>query len=242
MKFTISARGKSANTPVLRFLATNFGNIAVRQIDSVFGFVERCSLYGGRVFKEPELAGRDIGIMNELGIGLRLPLSNHYVDRAEYESFRPLLRKYHRTGNSVIITSDELAHWVREDFPDYQIEASVIKNIDTHVEIEGAFDLYDTVVLPMRMNQDTEFLSAIARKERITLFANAGCALTCPSKICYPSISRANKFTGEKARCSFELKPREMLGIVDFDLDQLVRLGFSRFKMLRPREHGVTGY
>jgi hypothetical protein len=242
MQFTISARGKSANTPVLRFLATSFGNIAVRQIDSVFGFVERCSLYGGRVFREPELTERDIGIMNELGIGLRLPLSNHYVDRAEYELFRPLLRKYHRAGNSVIITRDELAHWVREDFPDYQIEASVIKNIDTHAEIERAFDLYDTVVLPMRVNQDTEFLSALACKERITLFANAGCALTCPSRICYPSISRANKFTGEQARCSYELKPREMLGIMDFDLDQLVRLGFSRFKMLRPRDHGMTGY
>jgi hypothetical protein len=242
MKFTISARGKSANAPVLRFLAANFGNIAIKQIDSLFGFVEPCTLYGGRVFKEPELTGHDIGIMNELGIGLRLPLSNHYVDRPEYESCRPLLRKYHRAGNSVIITSDELARWVHEDFPDYQIEASVIKNIDTHAEIERAFDLYDTVVLPMRVNQDAEFLSTIARKERITLFANAGCALTCPSRICYPSISKANKFTGERPRCSYELKPREMLGIVDFDLDALMRLGFSRFKMLRPRDHGLTGY
>jgi collagenase-like PrtC family protease len=242
MKFTISARGKSANTPVLRFLAANFGHIAIKQIDSVFGFVERCTLYGGRVFREPEISERDVAIMNELGIGVRLPLSNHYIERAEYESCRPLLRKYHLAGNSVIITSDELARWVHEDFPDYQIEASVIKNIDTHAEIEQALDLYDTVVLPMRMNQDMEFLSAIAHKERITLFANAGCALTCPSKICYPSISKANKFTGEQARCSYELKPREMLGVQDFDLDALVRLGFSRFKMLRPRGHGLTGY
>jgi hypothetical protein len=242
MKFTISARGKTAAIPILRFLAANFGSVAIKQIDSVFGFVERCSLYGGRVYTEPELSDRDVSIMNELGIGLRLPFSNHYIERAEYETYRPLLQKYHFTGNSVIITNDRLARWVREEFPDYQIEASVIKNIDTHAAIEQAFELYDTVVLPMRMNQDPEFLCAIASKERITLFANAGCALTCPSKICYPSISKTNKFTGEQPRCSYQLKPREMLGMQDFDLDHLLRLGFNRFKMLRSRESGITGY
>jgi hypothetical protein len=242
MKFTISARGKTANTPILRYLAANFGSVAINQIDSVFGFVERCTLYGGRVYTEPELSDRDVSIMNELGIGLRLPFSNHYIERDEYETYRPLLQKYHSTGNSVIITSDKLAQWIREDFPGYQIEASVIKNIDTHAAIEQALDLYDTVVLPMRVNQDPEFLDRITTKARITLFANAGCALTCPSKICYPSVSKANKFTGEQARCSYQLKPREMLGMQDFDLDQLVRLGFNRFKMLRSRSHGLTGY
>ena len=62
MKFTISARGKTATTPILRFLAANFGRVAIKQIDSVFGFVERCTLYGGRVFAEPELSDRDVGI------------------------------------------------------------------------------------------------------------------------------------------------------------------------------------
>jgi collagenase-like PrtC family protease len=242
MKFTISARGKTVTTPILRFLAANFGRVAIKQIDSVFGFVERCTLYGGRVFTEPELSDRDVSIMNELGIGLRLPFSNHYIEREEYERYRPLLQKYHFSGNSVIITSDTLAQWVREEFPGYQIEASVIKNIDTHAAIEQALALYDTVVLPMRLNQDPEFLSRIACKERITLFANAGCALTCPSKICYPSVSKANKFTGEQPRCSYQLKPREMLGMQDFDLEQLMQLGFHRFKMLRSRDHGLTGF
>jgi collagenase-like PrtC family protease len=55
------------------------------------------------------------------------------------------------------LTNDELAGWIRADFPDYKLEASVIKNIDN--------------------------------KENITLFANAGCAYTCPSKICNHSVS-----------------------------------------------------
>ena len=45
----------------------------------------------------------------------------------------------------------------------------------------------------MASNNDEAFLKSLDRKEDITLFANAGCALTCPSKICYPSISKANK-------------------------------------------------
>jgi hypothetical protein len=33
-----------------------------------------------------------------------------------------------------------------------------------------------------------------------------------------------------------------MQGMVDFDLQHLYELGFSRFKVLRSREHGLTGY
>ena len=72
----------------------------------------------------------------------------------------------------------------------------------------------------MSCNNNEDFLTSIENKKIITLFANAGCALTCPSKICYPSISKANK-TGDPSlfRCSQDLKYRELFGIVDFDLD-----------------------
>jgi len=65
------------------------------------------------------------------------------------------------------------------------IDASVIKNIKTHRKTNDVLELYDSVVLPMRLNKDFDFLEKIEAKDRITLFANAGCALTCPSKLCY---------------------------------------------------------
>ncbi|HSM12322.1 MAG TPA: hypothetical protein VK827_12265, partial [Lysobacter sp.] len=106
-----------------------------------------------------------------------------------------------------------------------------------------ALDTYDTVVLPMRCNQDEGFLAAIQDKARITLFANAGCALTCPSRICYPSVSKANKeFDGSRLMCSVPLKARNAMGMVDFKLDRLGGLGFSRFKMLRERIGAGSGY
>lgn len=248
MLFTISVRGKSADIPIIPFLAKNYPGIPYQEIDSVFGFLEKSTLYGGRPFTETQISDADVINLYSLGIGVRIPFTNHYVSRAEYEENLPLLEKYHRKGNAVIITNDQLAHWIRDEFPKYKIEASVIKNIDSYKEIDRAFELYDTVVLPMRLNEDPDFLINIEDKNRITLFANAGCALTCPSKICYPSISRLNKYQGGEFRCSQSLKYRELHGMVDFDLEKLSALGFNRFKLLRAKPatiagiRGVTGF
>ncbi|MCK4952025.1 MAG: hypothetical protein KAS48_09410 [Gammaproteobacteria bacterium] len=242
MIFTISARGKDPGMPVLVFLGSNYGYIPIINIDSIFGFVERSKLYGGRPFLNPELTDNDVTDMYNVGIGLRIPFTNHYVEREEYEENIYLLEKYHRDGNAVIATNDDLARWIREDFPLYRIEASVIKNLNTHGKIDRALELYDTVVIPMKLNQDLEFLKKIKEKDRITLFANAGCALTCPSKICYSSISKMNKYEGAEFQCSQSLKAREMLGMIDFDLEQLEDIGFHRFKLLRARPGNVTGF
>lgn len=244
MRFTVSARGKEPCLPVGEFLASQFAAVPLAQIDSVFGFVEACTLYGGRPFRQPELLDADVLGLYLRGIGLRLPLTNHYVERREFELCRPFLAKYHREGNAAIVTNDILARWIREEFPLFRLEASVIKNLNHPAKIERAMTLYDTVVLPMALNQEPSFLAALPHKDRITLFANAGCALTCPAKICYPSISRLNKFRGGESQCSRSLKEREMPGMVDFDLEALQALGFSRFKLLRARRVGglTTGY
>lgn len=240
MIYTISARGKPRNRNILDFLQNNFSSILHSQIDSVFGFVERSTLYGGRPFEWPDLNDEDIKSLYDNKIGLRIPFTNHYASYEEYKENYDLLSKYHKKGNSVIVTNDDLAKWIRKDFPKYRIEASVIKNINTHNKISEAMDIYDTVVLPMYINQDLEFLKNTINKKRITLFANAGCALNCPSKICYPSFSKFNKFQGGEVQCSQSLKYRELNGMIDFNLKEYINIGFSRFKLLR--SHGGTGY
>ena len=154
MRYTISARGKNPQNSVLGFLARNFASIPLEQIDSLFGFVEYTPLYGGRIYGQPEFSPHDVHALYGAGIGVRLPLTNHYVDEAEYEQSRALLEKYHRPGNAVIVTDDNLARWIRRDFPHYRIEASVIKNLRNSARIEEAMKLYDTVVLPMELNED----------------------------------------------------------------------------------------
>ncbi|MEH6549652.1 MAG: hypothetical protein V7711_09285 [Pseudomonadales bacterium] len=240
--FTVSARSKPESTPIFRFLRNQFGNLALAQIESVFGFVEQCTLYGGRSFTQPELSDRDVKQLNNTGIGLRIPLTNHDVELREYRLYRSFLRKYHSTKNSVIVTNDELAGWIRSDFPDFDIEASVIKNINNHRKLKAALPLYNTVVLPMPSNQDKEFLQSIEDKSRIRLFANAGCALTCPARTCYQSFSTMNKLRGGEFLCSQSLKDRDMLGMIDFDLNELNELGFNRFKLLRAQPGSMTGF
>lgn len=257
--FTISARGKRAQTPILEFLQSNFSTIPLKQVDSVFGFLEPSTLYGGRPFLTRQLSEADTAWMSENGIGVRIPCTNHLVTREEYKHYIPFFEKYERKGNSVICTNDDLARWIREDFPGYQIEASILKEIDTHEKIDRAFNLYDTVILPMNLNRKTEFLSAVDQKERITLFGNAGCALTCPDRICYRRISETNKKLaihhpvrrymtfmfqlGFKSDwCSNQLHPRKLKGLEDFDHDHLYSLGFKRFKMLREHRQRQTGH
>ena len=242
MIFTISARKKPRDMGVLEYLSVYFPGIPLARIDSVFGFVERSTLYGGRPFLGPELNDDDVDQLNANKIGLRIPFTNNYVTHEEYEQNQEMLTKYHKKGNAVIATSDDLATWIRSDFPKYRIEASVIKNLDTHDKIQTALELYDTVVLPMAINNDHEFLKKVKNKKRITLFGNAGCALTCPSKICYPSISKVNKYQGGEMMCSRDIKDRNRMGMIDFDLKELAALGFSRFKLLRSKPDGKTGY
>lgn len=243
IKYTISARGKTFKEPVIPFLKDNFANVGFHQIDSLFGFVEPCTLYGGRVFEQPQLSSNDLFELSAYGIGLRLPLTNHMVSEEEYRRYASFLEKYHVEGNSAIVTNDKLARWLRRDFPMFKIESSVIKNTDSYAKIDEALKLYDTVVLPMKLNEDHKFLGGIEDKTRITLFANAGCALNCPSKICYGSISKINKFEpGAQFKCSKTTKERDILGMVDFDLEPLVALGFRRFKLLRAMPMGITGY
>lgn len=241
-RYTISARAKSNDVPVLDFLAEHFGAIALKEIDSVFGFVDRCTLYGGRAYKGPELTPVDLRQLYGAGIGLRMPMTNHYADADEYERAKWVLEKHHLKGNAVICTNDDLARWIRRDFPNYRIEASVIKNLKSYDRISAALDLYDTVVLPMHLNEDEEFLAGVPMKERITLFANAGCALTCPSHICYVSFSKFNKTGAGELACSQPIKARDIRGMLDFDLERLQSLGFSRFKVLRERKSGMTGF
>ncbi len=240
--FTISARGKNPDVPVFAFLRKEYGTLPLREIDSLFGFAERSTLYGGRVFNQRELSDRDIFQLNNAGIGVRLPMSNHYAERAEYEDNQLLLDKYHRAGNCVIVTNDDLARWIQQDFPKYQIDASVIKNIKTHEKIDEALGLYDSVVLPMRLNEDLEFLEKIEAKDRITLFANAGCALTCPSKLCYPSFSEINKGKGGEFKCALMFKNRDLTSMKDFPLQPYIDLGFKRFKLLRALPGKLTGF
>jgi hypothetical protein len=237
LDYSVSARGKSDRLAVMPFIAMCFPGIPIK---SIFGFREYTPLYGGRIFRGPELSEADIGWMYDHGIAYRIPLQNIVATRADYEESKPFLRKYHRKGNSVITVRHELARWIREDFPLFEIEASVINQVRSLDKLPQFLDTFDVVVLHPSLNDYSDQLATIEDKSRIRLFVNAGCMYKCPTMECYGSISRLNKHVADtKFKCAqdhdkdYAIDRANQVGMTEFNVHEFIRLGFTKFKKMR---------
>lgn len=229
IKFTVSARNKPTNKPIREFLNEEYNFLRYDQIDTVYGFTEdSVPLYGGRSFKSDfVLTQKDIDNMYEDNIGLRLPLSNSLVTEEDYEASKFLLEKHHRTHNDVITVSDMLAQWVRRDFPLYQLECSTIVNYSPY-DIDNSFKngLYDNTVLSARFNNSPD-IEHIVNKDKVIVFANSKCGWTCQTPTCYMQVSQHNKGLKETFECSGNGGDTKVI----FNIDRLVAMGFSHFKL-----------
>lgn len=225
---SVSAR-KSIGMPVLDFISKAY-HYPLEDIDSVFGFTEFNALYGGRPYHDEELTQDDIESLYDNSIGYRIPLTNHFADYQEFRESRAFLTKYHRKGNTIIATNDDLALWIKNEYPLYKVEASAIKKLDKLAKIDKALKLYDSAVLPASCNDDTDLLNSIECKDRVRLFIRAGCAYNCKSRVCYRSFSNHMRDNRTDLLCSMNTKPRELLGRVDFSMDNFRDLGYTKFK------------
>ena len=217
-------------------------------IDYAFGFVEgTTSLYGGRVAEGVNLTKVDVYWLYDHNIGVKITLSSKIFNDDVYKESSKFLQHYQRKGNAIITFTDELAKRIKEDFPDYEIEASCIQDIVTPDKLKKKISLgvYDTIVLPIHMNDDIEFLKKIKDKEQIRLFINAECSYTCPKKVCYNLTSKINAGTEEKmAQCSFWNLGLERTFYNDdinwseyyFDKSKFDKMGFSKYKLVPPWE------
>jgi len=230
---TVSCRQKPNDLDMATWL-TQYTKYAPLEVTGIYGFFEEPSpLYGGRIYTGPEITREDVEFCEKYGLQLKINLTANKATEEQYEQSRKLLNTYYYPGNVVSMVDDNLARWVRRDYPNYKIEASVIKKTKFST-IEETLELYDQLVLPMFMNDDVENLKKIKQKDKIILFANAGCAYNCKHQICYSSVSKINKgeIPIEEYKCSAELKPRTIEPLHEFDLDKLRALGFNNFKFL----------
>lgn len=235
ISYTISSRMFDENVDIYEYVENYFPYIDISQVESFFGFSDEFSLlYGGRNFiKSKTIKETHLIQMEKEGIGVSLTLTNHFFDKKSYESSLSLLKQFHKEGNSIVCTNDDLALQIKKDFPLYVLKASLIKNLNTLKKVEEALKVYDIVVIPMEMNDNIEFLKSLPSKDRITLFANASCAYNCESRICYNSISKV--IVGKPRPeyfCSKDLLPRDNLGFTFFDIEKLKNIGFSHFKLV----------
>ena len=230
---TVSCREKPNDMDMPTWLS-QYSKYAPLEITGVYGFFEEHSpLYGGRIYTGAEITKKDVGFCKENDLQIKINLTANKATEKEYEQSRELLNRLYYPRNVVAVVDDNLAKWVKRDYPNYLVEASVIKKT-TFSNIEKTLELYDQVVLPMFMNDDIEELKKIKQKDKIILFANAGCGYTCKHQICYPSVSKINKgeIPLDQYKCSKEVKPREVIPLHEFNLDKLKGLGFNNFKFL----------
>jgi hypothetical protein len=221
-----------------------------KDIDYAFGQVEgTTSLWGGRVADGINLTKVDVYWLYDKGIGLKLPLTNKFISDEQYKESKPFLERHHRKGNAIITATDELAKHIKNDFPDYQIEASCIQDIVTAEKLKKKISLgvYDTIVLPIHMNDDIKFLKSIKDKKIIRLFLNVECSYTCPKKVCYGTTSKINidernRITDApiQMQCSFWNLGMERIFYKDhidwnnfyFDKAKFDKIGFTKYKLL----------
>ncbi|MFZ4522028.1 MAG: hypothetical protein ACOYNC_09995 [Bacteroidales bacterium] len=232
--YSVSGRWVNQRSNIVKYLQFSFVYINFSQIASVFGSTtEPSGFYGGRVYDAAKsLNDNQVNELYLRNINVALTLTNHFFTPELYQQNRSFLEKYHKVGNIIICTSDELARMIRKDFPMYQIRASIIKNLNSILKVSKALELYDDVVIPMDLNDDDEFLESLPEKKRIMLFANAACAYSCPSRICYADISKFNQVRTEKIRCK-----KQELGMLEyafyfFNVAKFHQMGFSNFKLI----------
>ncbi len=214
-----------------------------KDIDYAFGQVEgNTSLFGGRIADGINLTRVDVYWLYDKGIGLKLPLTNKFISDKQYKESKPFLKQYHRKGNAIITATDKLAEYIKEDFSDYKIEASCIHDIVTAEKLKKkiSLKLYDTIVLPIHMNDDIKFLKSIKDKKIIRLFLNAECSYLCPKKVCYGTTSKINIGEKDKMMCSFWDFGLERTFYKDhidwnnfyFDKSKFDKIGFTKYKLL----------
>jgi len=238
VKFTVSSRNILPSWNFYSKLKKQFEMLNLgefKDIYSVFGSVkEYTPLYGGRLFEPSHcLSYSLINRLRRKGINMALALSNHYFSEEGYKISIPILEKLEKEGNSVIITNDELAKRIRIDFPLFKLQASVIKCLENIDDINRTLELYDYVTLLPKLNDNEELLQSITEKERIILFASAGCTYYCQPKECFETVSKmiVEDSKDKGAWCKFRNDPVFKKRTV-FNLKEERFKGFNYFKVV----------
>ena len=177
-------------------------------IGSIYGAPADCIWGGGRVgFGEHDLK-EVLKLMQEYGISARLTFSNslltkeHLLDKKCNELCRifDIGRDNERSrgfGNGIIIYSDILLDYIKENYPDFYFVSSTTKVLTDFREFENELNREDFryVVPDFRLNKSFDKLKALSQhqKDKVEFLCNECCWFGCMDrKKCYEMVSRKN--------------------------------------------------
>lgn len=221
-------------------------------IASIYGAPDDCLWGGGRVGFGQNDVKEVLDFMQEYGISARLTFSNsllqkeHLSDRKCNKLCR-LFQEYSNVENGVIIHSDLLLDYIKEQYPSLYFVSSTTKVITEFEQLIAELDRaeFRYVVPDFRLNHKLEQLNMLTdkQKRKVEFLCNECCSFGCNSrKQCYENVSR--KALGEdyiEHICSAPdakdgyvfskaMKNPGFIGIDDIQ-NVYLPMGFSNFKI-----------
>lgn len=172
------------------------------QIGSIYGAPSDCLWGGGRVGFGDNNPKEVLQLMEKYGISARLTFSNsllkeeHLNDKKCNELCR-LFQKANGTKNGVIIHSDLLMEYIKQNYPDFYLVSSTTKVLtsfnDFYKEVSNSNFSY--VVPDFRLNKAFDKLQNLTKSEKnkVEFLCNECCWEGCKErKTCYENVSRKN--------------------------------------------------
>ena len=232
----------------------DFYNVEFNFVGSVFDSVYGMKWNSGRVL--PSHAGisleeaiKRVKFYNSMGIGFNFTFSNSLVEEEDLNDkyCNLLLKECCNELNGVILNSELLNEYIRNNYPTYKRICSATKNIRTIEEYNRACDNYDIVVLSPDFNHDLNFINEINNKDKLEIIVNEACVNNCPFRNAhYLRIDKINKniinrpfyLTDEemeKSGCmamkhGYIKDEANILGF--FEIDKLKEMGIDKFKLV----------
>lgn len=174
-------------------------------IGSIYGAPADCLWGGGRVGFGDNYAEEAAALMREYGISSRLTFSNsllrqeHLLDR-KCNALCELFRNNGKAENGIILHSDLLLDYLRQQYPEFYFVSSTTKVITDFDCLRAELDReeFRYVVPDFRLNRSLAEWNTLTdtEKAKVEFLCNECCWFGCRSrKECYENVSR--KVLGE---------------------------------------------
>ena len=211
-----------------------------------------CLWGGGRVGFGDAAPDEVIALMNEYGISARLTFSNSLLKKEHLSDKKcnqlcKLFSSTKKEKNGVIVHSDLLTDYLKENYPELYLVSSTTKVLTDFDDFEEELNRreFEYVVPDFRLNKSFERLSSLLKnqKDKVEFLCNECCDFACKNrKRCYENVSRKNlgeEVSEHKCRApggqdgykfSLAMKNPAFISIEDIQ-KTYIPLGFSNFKI-----------
>lgn len=222
------------------------------EIGSIYGAPSDCIWGGGRTSFGDHDPEEVLTLMREYGISARLTFSNsllreeHLTDQ-KCNMLCALFEKSKEPQNGVIIHSELLLEYLRQNYPGLYLVSSTTKVLTDFTEFqhEAEREEFYYVVPDFRLNKRLDELDAMPERQKIKVefLCNECCWFGCRDrKRCYETVSRKNlgerwqehrcmaPGAGEGYKFSKAMENPAFIGVEDIPKTYLP-MGFNNFKI-----------